>query len=220
MLVLCYGMQGSASSWVFRAAETVLEKNGFSQKQAWAEVAPDISHPWGGLEGAVQWTRASRYLDAVQVTQRLGNNHLVYKTHSDLPKELISHLNSGDIRAIVTTRNIFECAASLLRKAENPDASGHKHFAHIKDIDQALTITGRDFRIAQGWLGAPKTLNLPFQVIQQHPGTALRLIGDFLEMSVDGVDPNKKPKNYQGVGTPLGLPESKIQRTWRSLAER
>lgn len=180
MLVIQFGMMGSASSWAFRLCQAMAEHMGSRQKPLLTKL--DMGPvPWSAIAGAPMQRAHPNPWDLNQVLERLGAGEIfVMKTHSAPPTDLIGPLTTGEIRTVMTTRDPFDCAASLMDKGEKARAAGTKEFSHIQNFEQALKIARYEVLKAARWRLFPGVLELPYKFVRSYPDACASLVANHI----------------------------------------
>lgn len=184
MILLQYGMQGSASSWVFNVLKLLAESEG-SDQETLLQVSGAGKVAWRKLEGArLDGNKKSanyKPFNLQSISERLNSgDYLVLKTHSDFPTNYLDLLIEGKLKVFCTSRDPIDAAYSILKKGEKARRLGKKEFSHIYTIEHALQIVRGDYLKAKTYFGLPNIVNIDFNDIKNHPEFLTRKMMEFV----------------------------------------
>jgi hypothetical protein len=153
MIVLQFGMQGSASSWLFNTLVEISNTLGHDQQKI-VKQATGSTIPWRKLSGEKMGKIEAGYVpfDLNDIDLNIDRDEfLVLKTHSDRPDSILELLLENKLKVFVSTRDPIDAAWSIYNKSKLARSSGKKEFSHIKSIEHALNIIRGDCLKANTW---------------------------------------------------------------------
>ena len=183
MLVICYGLQKSASSFCFRLISDVLEEAGHPQlrfRRTFLKNLP-LSTP-GGITSTSQKCMEPLLAEA-------EDRWLVVKTHSILTPIVREKISERSMRAFVTFRDPADSALSMFEHAErnraNGDAAGRSFGAKIFTLEDAIAHVAEMLPRLREWCSCPNVVAFSYDAISDDPAGVCATIADELGFDVD-----------------------------------
>ena len=175
MIVICYGMQKSASTFTFQIAQDIAQT--ISDQIRLSSTLPEkLQHPYVG-EG---------FDDALRTIIALIPDNEIYiiKTHHPLTEYVKSLLVENQIKAIVSYRDPYDIVVSLKEAGEKERLAGEKiqRFAQIETYNRALNEVLAIIEIAEPWLKSPATFKVPFPKITKETVNVARDMATYLQI--------------------------------------
>lgn len=178
MIVLQYGMQGSASSWVFNILKEIAELSGSSQsnilsksgigKKAWRRLKYTRYGAHNTPEDA--W-------DLFEISNSIDDKELVVlKTHSDLPSNAVDLLLKDELKVFVTMRDPVDAAWSIYKKGILARKLGKEEFSHINSFEHALRIIETDCKKSCTWIHNKNVHIITYEMIKYCPEACVKLM--------------------------------------------
>lgn len=186
MIALQYGMQGSASSWVFGILRTIAEHQG-SPQHALLDRAQVGPRAWRRLKGARLdgCNEPSDAFDLVKIAQLVPDDAIiVLKTHSSMPDYALQLLLESKMKVFATIRDPVDAAWSVYNKGIRARKAGKREFSSINNINQAFHTVDLDLRKAATWMHKRNVYLFPFDLIRSEPAACIRIIGRELGCSL------------------------------------
>lgn len=196
MLLIQYGMAGSASSWAFRLCQKIAAAAGSDQAELLRRSGAGPV-PWSGIRGAPLDRPHPNGWDIPAVLNRIPEDRiLVMKTHSSPPDHLAPLMLAGRVRVVATIRDPYDVAASMADKgtqarsaaAGDPGAdqaaadrgaaerAAGGGFGYVTGFDAALKAARNQYLRAARWRCFPGVLELPYPFIRAEPAACARLV--------------------------------------------
>ncbi|TKB01490.1 hypothetical protein E5672_16915 [Alteromonas portus] len=228
MILLQYGMQGSASSWVFNVLKLLAESEG-SDQETLLQVSGAGKVAWRKLEGARLDGNKKRAnykpFNLQSIGEQLkGDDYLVLKTHSDFPINCLDLLIEGKLKAFCTSRDLIDAAYSIYKKGEKARRLGKKEFSHVSTIEHALQIVRGDYLKAKTYFGLPNVINIDFDEIKNHPELLTCKIMEFVGVEFNeslvercvALTPSNYNKGLSGEGR-QNIPDELVKEFYKNL---
>lgn len=174
MIVILYGLQMSASSFLMQLLIEALEQGGH----------PQI---WDGLpvnaNGHVP-NLASRNMTAL--LRESEQRWIAVKTNGGASDTAVKALGHGKAKLITVTRDAVDCILAGYEAGRAARTAGHTHNAwHDKyTIDQVIEHFGKLRDARDGWLSTPG-LHIEFEDIRASPRDVVKKIGSHLGLKID-----------------------------------
>jgi hypothetical protein len=174
MLVILYGLQMSASSFLMQLLIETLEQGGHPQN-------------WDGLpvnaDGHVP-NLASRNMAAL--LSESGPRWIAVKTNGGVSETAVKALGEGKAKLITVTRDAVDCVLAGYEAGRAARKAGHTHNAwHDKfTIDQVIEHFGQLRDARDGWLATPG-LHIEFEDIRASPRGVVAKIAAHLGLKID-----------------------------------
>lgn len=226
MILLQYGMQGSASSWLYKTLVYLSNSLGHEQKKLLNQAIGD-RHAWGKLSGANFGSigQGERPFDLKEISTKLDSDDwLVLKTHSNRPESAIDLLTGNKLKVFCSVRDPIDAAWSILNKSIAAREKGLKEFSNITNIDQALAIMGGECLKSLTWRNFKNVFFYDFSEIKHNAQQVVRSICRYLEIEYDQQfiedHANLRPSNYnEGIigNGHKNIEYAKILKFYRSM---
>ena len=182
MIVICYGMPKSASTFTFQLSTDI------------AYIHDDQWQLNKKLPEELQSTFIAENLSQVisKIHKYIKNDQLyVIKTHCPLNDTLVKMIQEGNVKAIVSIRDPYDIVVSLKDAGDNERqkelSKQRQYFAEIKSYEDALKLIPAILKDASSWLkysGSGK-LDIPFYKIAREPLLAAREIARHIGVDAD-----------------------------------
>ncbi len=189
MIVISYGMQKSASSFVSSAATHMAESRGFNQIDLAARFFPEAPRNVGGIASApMGQMRDSGYheFSLDEMIEKIAPEEVfILKTHSAPPLEICEPMAAGQIKVLASYRDPRDIAVSMMDHAARSRAKNKREFSHIHDLEHAFEIARGELLKFNRWLAFPDVLALTFKMIRSQPRTTISMIADHLGLETD-----------------------------------
>jgi hypothetical protein len=206
MIVICYGMPKSASSFTFQLAAALVDCKYKVYKSLPEEDSLYINklelgtynNTYTSLPERVKshFFLKSLYIDKLDqaiydlVDTLPSDQVLVIKTHSPLSKPIESVLESGNALAIVNYRNPYDIIVSLKdvgeRERLKEKSQQLQGFSRIKSIDDAKALIPKIIKGAKTWLDkkSKSLLYVSYQSVEKTPFNVAWDINEFLQLNL------------------------------------
>ncbi|NES89355.1 tetratricopeptide repeat protein [Okeania hirsuta] len=187
MIIICYGMPKSASTFTFQLASALVDCK-YSQSKVYKSLPEKTKRHFYKNTRFIEKLDQAIY-DLVDIVP--SDKVLVIKTHSPLSKPVESVLESGNALAIVNYRNPYDIIVSLKDVGEKErlkkKSERHKGFAKIKSIDDAKVLIPDFIRKAKTWLDkkSESLLYVSYQEVEKIPFNVARDINEFLQLNLE-----------------------------------
>lgn len=216
MILICYGMQKSASSFAFQLSKEVAN----TRYNQWElnQILPEELKPAFVANNLFETiTKLIEYIHDDQI--------YVIKTHCALSEEVKELIREGSAKATISVRDPYDIVVSLKDTGETERrkelSKQREYFTKIMSYDDALKYLPPILKNVSSWLEYKKSgmLTIPFSRIAEDPIAVTQDIAQLLGVTVDAagiVEPytsSKKPilefnVGKQGRGRELlNLPE-------------
>ena len=178
MIILCYGMPKSASSFVFQMVVDMANLAGYSQSECRERyLEADMRHSFQNLYSA----RFRSFLHAIPKEELY-----VLKTHGNYCELISQALTRSEISALATFRDPLDIAVSLLDVGQSERkshlADQREYFANIHTIDDVVTDIDKYVLDAEKWLLDPLVLNIPYNDILMNAEAVAIKIQEFFNL--------------------------------------
>lgn len=186
MIVICYGMPKSASSFTFQLASALVDCK-YSKSNVYESLPERAKSHFYNTVFIPKLDKA--IYDLVDTVP--SDKVLVIKTHSPLSKPVESALESGNALAIVNYRNPYDIIVSLKDVGEKErlkeNSQQRKGFAKIKSINDAKACIPDIIRIAKTWLGkkSESLLYVSYQSLEKTPFNVAQDINEFIQLNLE-----------------------------------
>ncbi len=182
MLLICYGMPKSASSFAFTLAK---------------DIAQTISNQWKLKQELQEELRNSFISGSLGSTLKKIDCYIphkeiyVIKTHDLLDEETKELLLKGKAKAIISYRDPYDIVVSLKdtgeREQRKPQNKQRHYFTQIQSYEDALKKIPNILKNAKSWMDYKDTnlAKISFTEISQTPSVVAQKIADYMEVNVD-----------------------------------
>lgn len=190
MIVLCYGLPKSASTFAFQLASGLVEAAGFAQAPLYRRYLPPDLAPYPPQPYFVQLAAG----DLTRIVAGLPEEQLmVVKLHGPLHSDIHNLLDTGACRALCTHRDPRDAAVSLFdaaqRERRRQGALRREAFTAIDNMDQCIDTIADRLGDALPWMAHEKVQALDFAGLQSDPYGRAVAIADYLGLDADdGID--------------------------------
>ena len=166
MLVICYGQPKSASSFVHKITNNLIEEAGFDQAATRAKCLGDISVPYAPHPYFVEFKEG----DVRKIVARMdATDVLVLKCHGNYLGEVGDLVKAGQVKVIYSYREPRDCVLSLwdacaIEKSK-PNEFKRLFFTKIKNIEECINIVENQLTMLNPWLDLEYSLGFSFDYI-------------------------------------------------------
>jgi len=178
VIVLQYGMQGSASSWVFNVLKEIAELRGSSQYEILSKSGIG-QRAWRRLKYVRYGTHniPEDAWDLCEISNLIDDKDIVVlKTHSDLPSNAIELLLKDKMKVFVTMRDPIDAAWSIYKKGILARELGKNQFSHINSFEHALKIIKTDCQKTSTWIHNKNVHIVTYEMIKYCPEACVKLM--------------------------------------------
>lgn len=183
MIVLCYGLQKSASSFCYQLICDVLEAAGHPQQEFRTGPLQTIPKTTRGGLVSTSWDCFGSLVDLVG-----KEKWVAVKTHGSMTPKIEALLELGWVKSFASHRNLEDASLSLFehaqrqREAANPQDMG---FAHLENLEQAIDHIAEQAPRMQQWISHPKVKPISYELLRSDPARVCGLISSQLGLNVD-----------------------------------
>ncbi len=177
-LLIAHGLPKSGSTFLFQVAKDVAASiNGLSHYQAKAAFFPGMDVPDFVQQPDDEFIR--------HLVERLPRGAAyVVKTHGAMTPLLKSAIAAGDIRAVVSFRDVRDTIISMLDAGESDRRKGaNRFFGTLHRMEDAIGPARHGWRVAREWVRCEGALPIPYYLTACDQNTVIRKICDYMGAS-------------------------------------